>query len=109
LGYTVQSLCLFVIFTQAIRRPEWWFFKWLNWAPVMALGTISYTFYLSHLVIIKLIRSNTELSGFTGASLAFGGALVFSTLSYWAIERHAARLRKQLHREYSVRTQPAGP
>ncbi len=100
-SYTVQSLCLFVIVTQAIVHPEWWCFKWLNWSPVMALGTISYTFYLCHLVFLKLVQHNSALAGAQAVIVAFILTVAFSMATYWVIEKRMARLRKQLHREYA--------
>jgi peptidoglycan/LPS O-acetylase OafA/YrhL len=99
LSYTIQSLCLFVIFTHAILRPEWWCFRWLNWSPFVALGTVSYCFYLCHLPIMKLILHNAEMAGTQATVVAFLLTVIFSAATYWGIERHMARLRRRLHRD----------
>ncbi|MEZ5541456.1 MAG: acyltransferase [Pseudomonadota bacterium] len=100
LRYSIQGIALFPLFWLAVRYPEWWVFRWLNWSPIRFLGTVSYTFYLSHVTMLNLASQYLNARGIVLALLGFVMTLVFSSLMYFAIERPIGRLRRKLHKEY---------
>ena len=50
--YTVQSLAIAPLLYLAVARAGQAPFRWLNSAPLVYIGTVSYTIYLGHQVII---------------------------------------------------------
>src|SRR5579863_3829336 len=46
-SYSAQGLALTCVFTCAVRHPEWLVFRLLNWRPVIFVGVLSYTLYLT--------------------------------------------------------------
>lgn len=56
LRYSIQGLALYPIFIAAIRFPQWWMFKPLNWGWVRFVGVLSYSLYLIHHMVIKSVR-----------------------------------------------------
>lgn len=97
--YTLQSLAIapliYLSVVHAGRAP----FRWLNTRPLVYLGTVSYTIYLSHqLILFGVMRHAPDLGG--TASLALTAALTLAVaepMRRW-IEQPCARLRRQLHR-----------
>jgi len=96
-GYTLQSMCFFVLFTAAITHADTVAFRWLNSRVMVYLGTISYTLYLCHDPILKLLKNNTALTPVLIASLGLAAAIAYSALSYRYLERPMNSLRKRLH------------
>lgn len=96
--YTLQGIALFPIFWLAVRHPDWAVFRWLNWRPVRFLGAISFTFYLSHLLMLSF--ANHWVSGrISIAFLGFSLTLIFASTMYFLIERPIAGLRRRLHND----------
>ncbi|MBX2808748.1 MAG: acyltransferase [Cellvibrionaceae bacterium] len=97
LRYSLQGLAFMPLFYFAIIRSQWLFFKCLNWQPVVYLGRLSYTFYLSHYVciyvVIKLFGDTLLVRNLGGFALT----LAFSSLMYHFVEQRFAQLRKTLH------------
>lgn len=58
LRYTVQGLGLMVVFHYAVTRPDFWLFRPLNNRWVALLGLYSYSIYLAHYVIIRILADN---------------------------------------------------
>jgi peptidoglycan/LPS O-acetylase OafA/YrhL len=94
--YTLQGVALVPIFVGAIRYPQWWLFRPLNWKWVARLGVVSYTFYLIHDTFLETAAH--WLGGFTfvGALVALAASLAFCELSYRYVEQPCAALRKRL-------------
>jgi peptidoglycan/LPS O-acetylase OafA/YrhL len=98
LTFTIQGLALIPIFYIGIMHHNWGVFRWLNWRPVRYLGTISYTMYLVHMPLLALFDSVAP-----GTDMVVRGVVVFAAtvgvahLSYVAMERPLARLRRRLH------------
>lgn len=61
--YAIQCVCLYLLYMRAIQHPEWACFRWLNSRPLVWIGTISYTVYLTHIVVLKTLRSVTDWGG----------------------------------------------
>jgi len=98
LRYTLQGVALFPIFWLAIRHPDWIVFRWLNWKPVRFFGVISFTFYLSHLLMLGLANHLASDRG-SIATLGFVLTFTFASTMYFLIERPIAGLRRRLHND----------
>lgn len=97
--YTLQSLAIAPLIFLAVARAGRAPFRWLNTRPMIYLGTISYTIYLSHQIILYGVMRHTPQLGW-GATLALTALLTLAVaepMRRW-IEKPCARLRQQLHR-----------
>ena len=56
LRYTLQGIALLPIFYYVVSTPQKWQAKWLAWGLLRWIGLVSYTMYLSHFVIISILR-----------------------------------------------------
>jgi peptidoglycan/LPS O-acetylase OafA/YrhL len=102
--YSLQSAAVAPLIYLAVARAQRWPFRWLNAKPLVYLGTISYTVYLSHHVILLLVAKHwPELDWFGATCVAIVMTLaVAEPIRRW-VEQPCARLRKRLH----VRRAPA--
>jgi peptidoglycan/LPS O-acetylase OafA/YrhL len=98
--YTLQSLAIAPLIYLAVawadRRP----LRWLNTRPLVYIGTISYTIYLSHhVILLGLVK---HWPGLNWVVLTLAGALltlaVAEPMRRW-VERPCARLRSRLRRK----------
>lgn len=97
--YTLQCLAIapliYLAITHASTRPA----RWLNSFPMVYLGTISYTVYLSHQVVFYgVVRHFPEL-GWLG-TLAITTLLTLAIaepMRRW-VEQPCAQLRRRLHK-----------
>lgn len=94
------SLCgvaLTFIFAAAIRFHDWPLFRWLNYRPIMLVGTLSYFLYLVHDIVLHAVA---RLWPDWNAYFKTAAALAASFLAAWAIfllvERPCATLRRRL-------------
>ena len=74
-------------------------FRWLNARPLVYIGTISYTIYLSHHVILSGLAKHWPQLGWLWLTLA-GAVLTLAVaepMRRW-VEQPCAALRKRLHR-----------
>jgi peptidoglycan/LPS O-acetylase OafA/YrhL len=97
--YSLQSLAVAPLIYLAVARAHHWPFRWLSAKPLAYIGTISYTAYLSHHVILLLVdkqwpQLNPLVS--TTATVALTLA-VAEPMRRW-VERPCAILRRRLHR-----------
>jgi peptidoglycan/LPS O-acetylase OafA/YrhL len=108
--YTLQSAAVAPLIYLAVARAQRWPFRWLNAKPLVYLGTISYTVYLSHHVILLLVAKHWPQLGWLAATLlAIALTLaVAEPMRRW-VEEPCARLRKQLHRRRAASTRSAEP
>jgi peptidoglycan/LPS O-acetylase OafA/YrhL len=97
--YSLQSAAVAPLIYLAVARAQRWPFRWLNARPLVYLGTISYTVYLSHHVILLLVAKHWPALGWLGATLV-GIALTLAVAEPIRrfVERPCARLRNHLHR-----------
>lgn len=109
LRYTVQGLALFPVFIAAIRGTDSWLYRGLNWSWMRRLGVLSYSFYLTHSIIIACLLQwlpapaaaspRGRIAWLVGRGvLAFLASWGVSALIYRAVEKPCARLRKRLSR-----------
>lgn len=98
--YTLQSLAIAPLIYLAVARSERRPFRWLNAAPLAYIGTISYTIYLFHHIILLGIAKHWPQLHWSGLMLA-GAALTLAVaepMRRW-VDTPFARLRKVLHRK----------
>jgi peptidoglycan/LPS O-acetylase OafA/YrhL len=96
--YSIQGLALMPIFGAAIAHPNAWCFRLLSTKPLRFVGTLSYSLYLTHHLIIfglahHLGSIGAPLRALLAGALAFG----FAWLLHVAVEKPCAKLRKRLH------------
>jgi peptidoglycan/LPS O-acetylase OafA/YrhL len=96
--YTLEGISLLPLFAAAIRYPDWFVFRILNWGWVRFIGVISYSIYLLHPTVLFAIHEWTPWNGLVQGALSLGLTLLFAALIYQYIERPCGRLRKRLSR-----------
>lgn len=96
LRYTLQGLALIPVFVVTIRCPKWAPFRPLNWRLARFIGTLSYTAYLVHHVILELVRRHWVASRVMQGALALALTIAFAWIMFLLVERPCARLRKRL-------------
>jgi peptidoglycan/LPS O-acetylase OafA/YrhL len=94
--YTLQGIALLPVFYFAVLRTHWPVFRWLDWPPVRYIGTLSYTLYLVHQVVLSSLEyvfpaTSVPVRGLTGAAIS----ICLAALSYRYMERPLASLRKR--------------
>lgn len=107
--YTLQSLAIAPLIYLAVARADRLPFRWLNARPLVYIGTISYTIYLSHhVILLGLAKHWPQLSWIW---LTLVGALltlaVAEPMRRW-VEQPCAKLRKRLHRKILARETAPG-
>jgi peptidoglycan/LPS O-acetylase OafA/YrhL len=95
--YTLQGMALVPLFVCAMRYPEWGPMRLLNFRPVAFVGTLSYSLYLLHQVVLACV--STQRPGWgrlstAGVALLISGLLAYAI--YLAIEKPCAELRRRL-------------
>jgi peptidoglycan/LPS O-acetylase OafA/YrhL len=107
--YSVQSVAIAALLYLAVARADRLPFRWLNARPLVYIGTISYTIYLSHhVILLGLARHWPQLNEFW--LMGFGAALtlaVAAAMRRW-VEGPCARLRRRLHRSARTPENAAG-
>jgi peptidoglycan/LPS O-acetylase OafA/YrhL len=113
--YTIQGLALFPVFIAAVRYPGSVLFRPLNRGWVRHVGTLSYTLYLCHNVILDEVSARLGRGPVLAGVVSLLASLVFAEVVYRLIEKPANRLRQRLSRVEgpgpAARTArpPAGP
>jgi len=100
LRYSLQNFAIAPLIYLAVARSDLMPFRWLNWRPLVYIGTISYTVYLSHYVVFFGIKKHWPQIDWIWLLLI--GALVTLAVAEpmrrW-VEQPCARLRKRLHQK----------
>jgi peptidoglycan/LPS O-acetylase OafA/YrhL len=97
--YILQSLAIAPLIYLAVARAERPPFRWLNARPLVYIGTISYTIYLSHHVILLGLAKHWPQANWIWLTLC-GAVLTLAVaepIRRW-VEEPCAKLRKRLHR-----------
>ncbi len=106
--FTLQSLAIAGLLYLAVARADRWPYRWLSARPLVYLGSISYTVYLSHHLILLGLAKHWPAGGWL--TLTLGGAvltwLVAEPMRRW-VEVPCARLRRRLHSEIAPMPQAA--
>lgn len=98
LRYSLQGLALMPLFHYAVMQPGTKLFQPLNWGWVRWIGVMSYTFYISHYVIIGvftnlgLFEANYPVFMLASAS----ASLLWSAAVYYFLEVPLKPLRKRM-------------
>jgi peptidoglycan/LPS O-acetylase OafA/YrhL len=107
--YTLQCLAIAPLIYLAVARADRLPFRWLNARALVYIGTISYTIYLSHHVILLGLAKHWPQMNWIGLTLV-GAAVTLSVaepMRRW-VEEPCARLRKRLHRKTLPRATAPG-
>jgi peptidoglycan/LPS O-acetylase OafA/YrhL len=94
--YTLQGLCLIAVFVVAIRYPAWGPMRLLNTKLLGWVGLISYSLYLVHLSVLKMVYTVWGHKLWVLLCVGWVASIGLSAAIYYAIERPAGRLRKRL-------------
>ena len=105
--YSLQTLAIAPVFYVAIQHPEHWLFRPLNLGWVRFIGTLSYSFYLVHHIVIYAVRH--QLPGLPTAGVVVVAGAISLAIAYsfyrW-LELPSGRLRKR-HESARKAKQPA--
>lgn len=104
LRFTLQSVAIAGLIFLAVAHATEWPFRWLNARPLVYFGSISYTVYLSHHLILLGLAKHWPQWGWFGltASGALLTVLVAEPMRRW-VEQPCAELRRRLHRQALAR------
>ncbi|MBC7982781.1 MAG: acyltransferase [Candidatus Obscuribacterales bacterium] len=97
--YSLQSLAVVPLLYFAVAKAKQAPFCWLNAKPLVYIGTISYTVYLTHHAIFLMIEKHWPEVGWlvtTFATILITLAIA-EPMRRW-VELPCARLRKRLHK-----------
>jgi peptidoglycan/LPS O-acetylase OafA/YrhL len=95
--FSIQGAALTLVFIAAIRFHTWPLFRVLNWRPVVFIGTLSYSLYLVHDVILRAsARLWPQSHAWQRAVISLPASIITAWAIYLLIEKPCARLRKRL-------------
>jgi len=110
LRYTLQALAIAPLLYLAVARAGQWPFRWLNARPLVWLGTVSYTVYLvHHLVLLGIARQAPALGWIATAVLGALLTLLLAEAMRRGVEKPCAELRRRLHRDVVPPSARAAP
>ncbi len=115
LRYSVQSLAVAPLIYLAVVRAETAPFRWLNARPMRYLGSVSYSIYLSHQVVLFFVERHwPQLNWVTTITITAALTLALAEPMRRWIERPCADLRRHLHQRRRAlhahaETLPANP
>jgi peptidoglycan/LPS O-acetylase OafA/YrhL len=95
--FTIQGAALTLVFSAAMRFHAWPLFRFLNWWPVAFIGTLSYSLYLVHDVLLRATaRLWPHSHAWQRAVISLAASIIAAWTIYVLVETPAARLRKLL-------------
>ena len=95
--FSIQGAALTLVFIAAIRFHTWPLFRFLNWRPVAFIGTLSYSLYLVHDVLLRAVaRLWPQSHAWQRAVISLAASLFAAWAIYVLVETPCARLRKRL-------------
>ncbi len=95
--FTLQGVALTTVFICAVRLPRWAVFRFLNYRPVIFVGTLSYSLYLVHQVLLRAARQLwPTYHAWQQALIALAASVTAAWAIYTLVERPCARLRNKL-------------
>lgn len=96
-SFTIQGAALTLLFSAAMRFHAWPPFRFLNWRPVIFIGTLSYSLYLVHDVLLRAsARLLPHSHAWQRAVISLAASMIAAYTIYVLVETPAARLRKLL-------------
>jgi len=104
LRYTLQALAIAPLIYLAVARAPSRALAWLNSAPLVYIGKVSYTIYLCHHLLLCVVQKQWPQLPWIGVA-AIGLALTLAVAEPMRrfVEEPCARLRKRLHRRTAPR------
>ena len=107
LRYTVQSLAIAPLLYLAVARADQRPFRWLSARPLVYIGSVSYTLYLTHHLILFGIKHHFPQAGWPATTL--GAAMLTlaacELMRRW-VDKPCADLRRRLHKTATSRPSP---
>jgi peptidoglycan/LPS O-acetylase OafA/YrhL len=94
--YTLQGIGLTPLFALAVRWPRWLVFRPLNWRPLRFIGTLSYSLYLVHQVVLAAFEQHTTWPGALRAAAAVVVSMGLAWGMYELVEKPCATLRRRI-------------
>jgi peptidoglycan/LPS O-acetylase OafA/YrhL len=94
--YSLQGLGLYPLFFLAVRYPNLPLMRFLNWRPLRFVGTLSYSLYLLHQIVIYVIERNVPLPHVVQAALSLIISLLLAIAVWRLVEEPCAKLRSRL-------------
>lgn len=95
--FSIQGAALTLVFIAAIRFHTWAPFRFLNWRPLVFIGTLSYSLYLVHDVSLRAVaRLLPRLPAWQRVVISLAASVVAAWAIYVLVEKPCARLRKRL-------------
>jgi peptidoglycan/LPS O-acetylase OafA/YrhL len=105
--YTLQSLSIAGLLYLAVARADRIPFRWLNARPLVYLGTVSYTIYLAHYVMLLLAEQYLGSYGKVAVALVTAATtLCIAELMRRFVEAPFAALRRRLHESFQPKRPP---
>ncbi len=93
--YTLHSAALLIVVYLAIADSDRPWFRWLEWAPVRYLGSISYSVYLVHYVILFIAGSLLPSSGkWSRAAVVLAVSVLYGAAMRRWVEDPLAAIRR---------------
>ena len=100
LGFTFVSLASATLLFSLLRDPETFWARLLRWPALVWLGKISYSLYIWHVPVLKVMSpqrlTSVGLPLWVAEAARLLVSLVVATASYYLIERTCLRLKKRL-------------
>ncbi len=105
--YTLQCLAIAGLLYLTVARAQLVPFRWLNVRPLVYLGTVSYTVYLSHYLVLVWVHAHLAAIGQPGVvAVTAAVTLGIAALMRKYVEEPCAQLRRRLHRAFVARKIP---
>jgi peptidoglycan/LPS O-acetylase OafA/YrhL len=99
LRYSLQSIAIAALIYVAVVHHHHWSVRWLNARALAYLGTISYTVYLVHHVVLLAIEKHwPHWNWGTATAIAMILTLAIAEPMRRWVEEPCARLRRRLHK-----------
>ena len=98
LRYSIQGIALLPLFYYAVIFPSALHHRILNTGVMMRIGVYSYTMYLCHFVILKILDQYALFNGNFVAKFIVGLVItvIYSAVIYRFVEEPMGRLRRRL-------------
>jgi peptidoglycan/LPS O-acetylase OafA/YrhL len=91
--YSLQGVALYPLFFFAVRHPRWGVVRFLNLRPVRFVGTLSYSLYLLHQVMLYVVERNVALPSAAQSTLALALSFGLAYCMWRFVEKPSAKLR----------------
>lgn len=92
--YTMQGLGLYPLFFLSIRHPRWLLMRVLNLRPVRFFGTLSYSLYLLHQIIIHALWG-LPIPSIARSAVTLGVSVLLAVGVWRFVEKPCAKLRSR--------------